>query len=210
MAKKGRKPGRPSGRAGPVIERSDLLEVAVRLIGERGFEGTSVRAIAAAAGVSHGTVQHHFPTKEDLWKAIVDEVVVKSGRRGPIASPPESMNEAVQARIEAAFSRPGFAGAVLHENTPDAAPRLEYLRDATRPLQEENRRRLEMAVRAGLLREVDVITLMILFSMGLSSIATAPAALRILFDVDLNDRDQRAALVAGVSDILLYGLLPRP
>jgi AcrR family transcriptional regulator len=48
--------------------RAHLSGVLERVIDERGLEGASIRAVAAAAGVSIGTVQHYFPTKDDLLR----------------------------------------------------------------------------------------------------------------------------------------------
>ena len=43
----------------------------MRLFEAKGFEGTTVAEIAAAAGVSHMTFFRHFPTKEDV--ALTDD-----------------------------------------------------------------------------------------------------------------------------------------
>ena len=46
--------------------RRTIQEHALRLFLEKGYEATTVREIAAAAGVSHMTFFRYFPTKEDV------------------------------------------------------------------------------------------------------------------------------------------------
>lgn len=52
---------------------SDIMEAATRLFADEGFHGTSTRKIAAAAGVSEGTLFHYFSTKNVLLLAILDD-----------------------------------------------------------------------------------------------------------------------------------------
>ncbi|GAA1108274.1 TetR/AcrR family transcriptional regulator [Kribbella jejuensis] len=49
--------------------RARIRDAAVKLFGERGIEGASIRDIAAEAGVSSGLVRHHFGSKEALREA---------------------------------------------------------------------------------------------------------------------------------------------
>lgn len=57
----------------PVAERRELvLEAAGRLFGERGYEGTRLDQIAAAAGVTKPIVYRHFDSKRDLYLALLD------------------------------------------------------------------------------------------------------------------------------------------
>lgn len=55
-----------------VETRARILKCALSAFAERGFEGASVRDIAAAAGVNHGLIKYHFKDKDHLWKAAVD------------------------------------------------------------------------------------------------------------------------------------------
>ncbi len=48
-----------------------LLDVATRLFMERGFDGTSIDAVAEAAGVSKPTVYAHYHDKRDLFAAVL-------------------------------------------------------------------------------------------------------------------------------------------
>ena len=64
---------------------ADILEAATALFASDGFHATSTRKIAAAAGVSEGTVFHYFSTKNALLLAILDgfyEELTESAREG--------------------------------------------------------------------------------------------------------------------------------
>ncbi|MEM7663773.1 MAG: TetR/AcrR family transcriptional regulator [Pseudomonadota bacterium] len=52
--------------------RRKLIEVGRKLFGEYGFAGTSTPMIAQAAGVSRGSLYHHFEDKADLFHAVVE------------------------------------------------------------------------------------------------------------------------------------------
>ncbi|OBK72503.1 TetR/AcrR family transcriptional regulator [Mycobacterium sp. 1274761.0] len=62
------------GRAGTdELSNIDRIRLAaMKMIANHGASGTSLRAVAAAAGVSLGSVQHHFATKAGLIKAVDD------------------------------------------------------------------------------------------------------------------------------------------
>lgn len=62
--------GRPTREE---AERRDarLLDVATNLFMERGFDGTSIDAVAEAAGVSKPTVYAHYHDKRDLFAAVL-------------------------------------------------------------------------------------------------------------------------------------------
>ena len=51
----------------------ELLEAALALFVEKGFAATRVEEVAARAGVSKGTLFLYFPSKEELFKAVVHE-----------------------------------------------------------------------------------------------------------------------------------------
>jgi TetR/AcrR family transcriptional repressor of mexJK operon len=61
-------PGRPKD----LEKRAAILDAAKRLFTTQGFDGTSMDAIAAAAGVSKLTVYSHYQDKERLFTAAVE------------------------------------------------------------------------------------------------------------------------------------------
>lgn len=64
MARAGRRPG-PDSTSG------DVLAAARALFSERGYQGTTVRAIAAAAGVTPAMIHHFFGSKEQVFLAAI-------------------------------------------------------------------------------------------------------------------------------------------
>lgn len=54
-----------------VATRDRILAAARALFAERGFDGTSVRMIADRAGVSDPAVHYYFPSKYDLFRALM-------------------------------------------------------------------------------------------------------------------------------------------
>ena len=60
----------------------ELLLAALDLFVEKGFAATRVEEVALRAGVSKGTLFLYFPSKEDLFKAVVRENVVHSVVQG--------------------------------------------------------------------------------------------------------------------------------
>ena len=50
-----------------------ILKAAVEVMGEDGYEGASIRDMAARAGVSVAALYYHFPSKLDLLREFLDE-----------------------------------------------------------------------------------------------------------------------------------------
>src|SRR3954471_14139703 len=77
------------------IER--IRDAALKSFATYGTSATSLRTVAAAAGVSLGLVQHHFATKAGLIRAVDDHVraVVTATMSQPIPQPPADSIAAV-------------------------------------------------------------------------------------------------------------------
>ena len=59
--------------------REQILETALKLFAERGFDATSTKQIAKEVGVAEGLIFHYFPTKASLLTAILEDRL--EGRR---------------------------------------------------------------------------------------------------------------------------------
>lgn len=60
---------------------AELISAALDLFVERGFSATRLEDVAARAGVSKGTLYVYFPSKEELFKAVVRGGIVPAIER---------------------------------------------------------------------------------------------------------------------------------
>jgi AcrR family transcriptional regulator len=97
-------------RAAPAVRREALIEATLKCLKRYGHDGVSVRRISAAAGVSIGLINHHFPSKsgliaetyETLASALLTSIRAQAG------------NESVPARARLThFFRASFAPELL-------------------------------------------------------------------------------------------------
>jgi TetR/AcrR family transcriptional regulator len=64
--------GADEGRMSSGDRRQQLIRIAISLFSQKGFSGTTTKEIARAAGVTEAIIFRHFPTKNDLYAAILD------------------------------------------------------------------------------------------------------------------------------------------
>ncbi|APT10353.1 TetR/AcrR family transcriptional regulator [Mycobacterium avium subsp. hominissuis] len=80
-----RRRGRPAGPSG---SRERILASARELFARNGIRNTSIRAVAAAAGVDSALVHHYFGTKEKLFAAAVQIPIDPMQVIGPLREVP--------------------------------------------------------------------------------------------------------------------------
>jgi len=75
--------------------RGQLIAIARRMFADRGYEDTSIEAVLREAGVSRGSLYHHFASKEALFEAVAEDVETSVGEQtlaaaggsdGPVAA----------------------------------------------------------------------------------------------------------------------------
>lgn len=98
--------------------RAELIEKAARLFGAKGYDKTSMRDISAAFGILHGSIYHHFGSKEELFIAVysagVDRFIVDVEKAvAPHTDPWLRLEAACVAHLEALLRRESPAATVL-------------------------------------------------------------------------------------------------
>ena len=64
--------------------RAKLLTAAAEEFARAGFERASVDAISLAAGYAKGTIYNYFPSKEELFLAVVEEALAQAAATAPV------------------------------------------------------------------------------------------------------------------------------
>jgi AcrR family transcriptional regulator len=119
-----------------------ILDVALDLFRSRGFEETTMRGIAAAAGVSLGSAYYYFRSKEDLVMAFYERAIeAMAPRMEAVLAGTGSFEERVAALMAVKFEyfQPSrtFLGALLR-HAADPRDRLSPFSKATRHIRERD------------------------------------------------------------------------
>ncbi|WP_017939342.1 TetR/AcrR family transcriptional regulator [Zestomonas thermotolerans] len=60
----------------PESPRGKLLQTAAHLFRTKGFERTTVRDLASAVGIQSGSIFHHFKSKDEILRSVMEETIL--------------------------------------------------------------------------------------------------------------------------------------
>jgi len=83
----------------PDVTREKILDAAFQEIYRHGFQAASLNNILANTGLTKGALYHHFPTKDDLGHAVIDEVV-REGLDAMVFAPLRESEEPFEALLD--------------------------------------------------------------------------------------------------------------
>ena len=61
--------------------RERILAAALEMFSQNGFAGTNIRELSASLGMDKSSLYRHFESKEDIWNALLDEMIAYYGER---------------------------------------------------------------------------------------------------------------------------------
>jgi TetR/AcrR family transcriptional regulator len=127
-------------RLSSIERREQLIHVAIDLFSRKGFNGTTTREIAAAAGVTEAIIFRHFETKENLYTAIIDQKLNSPITAGWVAKLHSAMDrdddqavirELISAVIQTHKTDPKFERLMLYAALEGNKIALLYMREIT-------------------------------------------------------------------------------
>lgn len=113
--------------------KQTVLKAALKIFAQEGFFNTKLRDIAALAGTTHSLIRHHFGSKDDLWKAVVDygldlqeKKILKIIKSRASDDPVELFKDFIRSFVSTISKNPELSKIMLHDNSR-TSPHLEYL-----------------------------------------------------------------------------------
>lgn len=192
-----KKLGRPSA-TDSVETRDRLIEVARASFATIGYDATTNRTIAAAAGITTGAIYHYFPSKLDMYVAsftqvqnMVTDAVIRAAE--PYDKLVDKFAAIIDALAEVSKNDPSLIGFVV--GVAAEARRHPELSEAIRPLRKDwatfFQQLCENAVARGEVgSQMTARTLQDLFDVMISGLAR--------FSYVINDRDREDAVIDGL------------
>ncbi|PZP36748.1 MAG: TetR family transcriptional regulator [Roseateles depolymerans] len=192
----------------------ELLDAAAALFIEKGFAATRSEEVAARAGVSKGTLYRYYPSKDDLFKAVVREnlsapiaesAALAAQYQGPIATLLREMMRAWWERVGEGIMD-GVTKIMLVEarNFPELAQ--FYAEEVIEPSQALLGSLLERGMRSGEFRDVPVEAGVHLLIAPLMQLMLHQHS----FGDICNPNMSAAELLEAQMSLLLHGLLVEP
>lgn len=122
--------------------KETVLKAALEIFAREGFNDAKLRDISALAGISHSLIRHHFGTKDDLWKAVVDyglklheDSLMRVLTMKESADSVQLFRDFISSYILTVAKHPELSKILLHDNSRNS-PHLNYLMEKQKRLHE--------------------------------------------------------------------------
>lgn len=164
-----------------VDTRSRIVDVAVTNFGTRGYEATSLDAVAAELEVSKQTILYHFRSKEGLLEATIEsagvELTEAIEKRIANTTGWPAIEEVVRAVFRIAIRKPALLG-LLREVMRLGPPWATMAATEVEPVVARARTFLQREMAAGRMRDTDPNLLMVSAYSTVMGVATEVEVLR--------------------------------
>lgn len=192
--------------------RADLIAAGRTLFAQKGFDGTSVRALTTEAGTNLGAITYHFGSKRGLYTAVLEDGVRPLARRVARAAQAEgTARERMLGVVEAYFDHftdhPDLPHLLLQEVAAGKEPPDVILEIVQSVKQTIARLQIEGADDGSVRPGHPVLTALSVVSQPIYMTLVAPL-LRRVAGVDLTDPEDRGQVVAHTLAFVEAGLRP--
>jgi AcrR family transcriptional regulator len=146
-------PARGRGRPRSVEADQAILDATLRMLGTHGVAGMTIEGVAADAGVGKTTIYRRWPTKNDLIRAAISDIVPRGDPpdTGSMAGDMAALAETQRERL-AGSKLAGIVPRLLAESMSDPELHRDYVERVITPFRALLRLFIERGIERGELR----------------------------------------------------------
>jgi AcrR family transcriptional regulator len=200
----------------PGVARQSLLQSAIRLLNERGIGNVSLNDIARDAKLNPALVTYYFGTKDNLFQAVVEQVIGE-WRAEVIAAmplqagPEETLRSRARATMYFLRRYPNLTRLIIHQMiTVKSKESRFFIENFARVNFEEHREILHKGIDAGRFRRVDPLFFFAHYvAMGDLYANSRPMMERLSAKPEDDDARFRDFVEAAI-DMLINGIVENP
>lgn len=114
--------------------KQKIIDAALTAFAREGFYNAKLRDIAEVAGTTHSLIRHHFGSKDDLWKAVVDyglklseqrlkDIIASQDHGDPVAL----LKTTITSHVQFFARHPALSRILLHNNSRSNPQHIDYI-----------------------------------------------------------------------------------
>lgn len=208
----------PSERRAPAPTRSErrlekeqaILREAEAQFARSGFDGTSLEGIAAALGLSRHLLLYYFPSKEALYRRVIDDVLRQwlegMGALAEGDDPAAALKRYIGAKLRSSAERPDGSRVFTQEVMAGVPRYADALVEQVLPVLKTDVRTFERWSRAGRVRPMHFTHLMFVLWAATQAYADLAPQFALLLGKKALDETDFAAAQSVIEQIVLAGL----
>lgn len=191
--------------------RGTIRKAALEIFAQDGFRGATVDAIASAAGMSKPNLLYYFPTKDDIYRDLLETLLqdwlAPLHEIDPDGEPIRQIKAYIERKIELARDFPMESRLFANEMVRGAPILLDVLTRDLKALVDDKVALIRRWMDQGELAPVDPYHLIFAIWATTQHYADFDVQVRAVLGSDSDDRFQDAT--AALQQIFLHGLTPR-
>lgn len=153
-----------NGRETRAQKEQRILDEAEHQFAQFGFEGASLEAIAAAVGMSRHNLLYYFPSKDVLYRRVLDDVLDQwlagMGALSSADDPEAALTAYIADKVRSSMERPSGAKIFAKEVIAGAPRYADVIRERVQPLLQADVKAFERWARKGQIARLNFTHLM--------------------------------------------------
>lgn len=195
-----------------MLKRKQIIDAALTLFSQYGLHGTRLEQVASQAEVSKTNLLYHFPSKEVLYQAVLQDILSLwlTPLRAIEASlqPEQAISDYIRLKLEFSRDHPQASRLFCQEILQGAPLLADELSGDLRLLVEEKASLLQAWMAAGRLRQTDPSSLIFMLWSVTQHYADFACQVTAITGKTLQDDDFFSETLQTLCEVILGGILP--